>query len=214
VNPASTATGLTRSEKQARTRAALLDAAAQVFVKRGFLGASVEVIAAEAGYTRGAFYSNFSSKEQLFAELLQDRVYSTYRRMAETSAPPERPTLRQVGEQLAAIQGDPDGQWLFRLWLELLAHAGRDQQFRQIAAGFWSATRALSATAIESAYASDGRKPPVPPDHLASAMIALDIGLALQHFVDPEAVPLDLYPELYELLFGPHDPPRKPPAAP
>ena len=33
-------------------------------------------------------------------------------------------------------------------------------------------------------------------------MIALDIGLALQHFVDPEAVPLDVYPELYELLFG------------
>jgi hypothetical protein len=32
-------------------------------------------------------------------------------------------------------------------------------------------------------------------------MIALDIGLAIQHFADPEAVPLELYPELYELLF-------------
>ncbi|HEX2397794.1 MAG TPA: TetR/AcrR family transcriptional regulator [Solirubrobacteraceae bacterium] len=202
----STSTGLTRAEKQARTRAALLDAGARVFVTHGFQGASVELIASEAGYTRGAFYSNFSSKEELFAELLQERVYSIYRQMAETSAGPERPTLRQVGEQLAAIQGDPDGRWLFRLWLELLAHAGRDGHFRQIAAGFWSANRALSATAIDSAYASVGRQPPVSAHHVASAMIALDIGLALQHFVDPDAVPLDLYPELYELLFGPHDP--------
>jgi len=43
---------------------------------------------------------------------------------------------------------------------------------------------------------------------LATSLIALDIGLALQHYVDPEAVPLSVYPELYELLFGPLDPGR------
>jgi hypothetical protein len=48
--------------------------------------------------------------------------------------------------------------------------------------------------------------PPAEPERLASALIAMDIGLALQHFVDPEAAPLDLYPELYELLFSPLDP--------
>jgi AcrR family transcriptional regulator len=204
----STATGLTRVEKQARTRAALLDAAARVFVERGFQGASVELIAAEAGFTRGAFYSNFSTKEELFAELLQERVYSIYRTMAETSARPDRPTLREVGEQLAAMQEYPEGQWLFRLWLELLAHASRDPQFRQIAAGFWNANRALSAAAIENAYEEAGQKPPLAPKDIASAMIALDIGLALQHFVDPEAVPLSTYPDLYELLFGSHAPRR------
>jgi AcrR family transcriptional regulator len=201
-----TATGLSRAEKQARTRAALLDAAARAFVERGFQGASVEVIAGEAGYTRGAFYSNFSTKEELFAELLQERVYSIYRDMAETSAGPDRPTLREVGERLAAIQHHPEGHWLFRLWLELLAHASRDPQFRQIAAGFWSANRALSAAAIENAYTEARRKPPLAPTDIASAMIALDIGLALQHFVDPDAVPLSTYPDLYELLFGPHAP--------
>jgi AcrR family transcriptional regulator len=211
VKSSSAASGLTRAEKQARTRAALLDAAARVFVERGFLGASVEVISAEAGHTRGAFYSNFSSKEQLFAELLQDRVYSIYRQMAKTASGASRPTLRQVGEQLAAIQADPNGRWLFRLWLELLAHAGRDEQFRQIAAGFWSANRALTAASIQDAYSADRRTPPVSPEHLASAMIALDIGLALQHFVDPDAVPLTTYADLYELLFGPHEPPRKRP---
>jgi AcrR family transcriptional regulator len=195
---------MSRAEQQAQTRRALLDAAATVFVKRGLQGASVEAIASEAGYTRGAFYSNFESKEQLFAELLQERVYVRYRAMAESAQRPagERPRLREVGEQLAAIQREPEGQWLFRLWLELLAHSGREPGFRKIAAGFWRANRQQSADAIESAFAEAGKRPPAPADHLASAMIALDIGLAIQHFVDPRRVPLDLYPELYEVVFG------------
>lgn len=199
---------LTRDERRAQTRADLLAAAARVFIERGFEGASIEAIAAEAGYTRGAFYSNFESKEQLFAELLQQRVYSVYRGMAEDAASGKRQTLREAGEQLAEIQGDEEGQWLFRLWLELLAHAGRDESFRAIAAGFWSGNRALTAKGIDDAYRDAGVEPPVPADHLATAMIAMDIGLALQHFVDPDAVQLPLYPELFELLFGAVGPPR------
>lgn len=195
---------LTRAEQQARTRSALLEAAERVFHDRGFVGASVEAITLEAGFSRGAFYSNFESKEQLFAELLQDRVYTRYREMAQRANAPsdERPSLRQVGEQLAALQEAREGRWLFRLWLELLAHAGRDERFREIAAAFWRANRVGSAAAIAAAFAEAGKEPPVPAEHLASAMIALDIGLAIQHFVDPKAAPLELYPELYELLFG------------
>ena len=84
----------TRAESRADTRAALLDAGARVFIERGFQGASIEAIAAEAGYTRGAFYSNFESKEELFAELMQERVYSRYRQMAERANAPERPSMR------------------------------------------------------------------------------------------------------------------------
>lgn len=195
---------LSRAEQQAETRRALLDAAATVFAERGLIGASVEAIAAEAGYTRGAFYSNFESKEQLFAELLQERVYRRYLAMADRAGRPEgeRPDLREVGEELAAIQAGKEGQWLFRLWLELLAHAGRDPDFRKIAAGFWRANRQRSAEAISAAFAEAGEPLPAPADHLASAMIALDIGLAIQHFVDPRRVPLSLYPELYEVVFG------------
>jgi len=193
---------LTRSEQQVKTRAALLDAAARAFVERGFQGTSVEVITEAAGFSRGAFYSNFESKEQLFAELLQDRLYARYQAMAIASAEEKsRPSLAQVGEQLAAIQGEPAGRWLFRLWLELLAHAGRDERFRELAAGFWSGTRRLMATAIQRAYEDAGNSPALPAEDLATAMIALDIGLALQHFVDPEGAPLDLYPRLYDALF-------------
>jgi AcrR family transcriptional regulator len=198
---------LTRAEQQARTRAALLDAAERAFAERGFQGASVEAITESAGFSRGAFYSNFTSKEQLFAELLQDRVFAHYRNMARRSAGSDvRPSLRRLGEHLAAIQASPDGRWLFRLWLELLAHAGRDDDFRALAAGFWSGTRELSAAAIKRRFEDAGRAPRMPPTDLASAMIALDIGLALQHFVDPDGAPLELYPKLYEALFAAHVP--------
>jgi AcrR family transcriptional regulator len=204
VEPSLTRRRLSRAEQQAQTRAALLEAAARVFVERGFAGASVEAISSQAGFSRGAFYSNFESKEQLFAELLQQRVYERYSAMAQEAKAPrgERPDMREIGRQLAAIQGAREGRWLFRLWLELLAHAGRDERFREIAGAFWRANRKASAEAIAAAFAEQGTSPPVAADHLASAMIALDIGLAIQHFADPGAVPLELYPELYELLFS------------
>ena len=195
-------TRLTRAESQARTRAALLDAAERVFVERGFHGASIELITEHAGYSRGAFYSNFQTKEQLFAELLQDRVYARYRAMAATTPTEGQPSARELGEQLAAMQANPDGRWLFRLWLELLAHAGRDENFLTLAAEFWRGTRELGTLAIEQAHAAAGYTPPLPAREIATAMIALDLGLALQHFVDPTGAPLDLYPGLYEALFA------------
>jgi AcrR family transcriptional regulator len=194
---------LTRAEQRERTREALLDAGGRVFVERGFAGASVEAIAAEAGYTRGAFYSNFAGKEELFAELLQRRAFDAYRDIARQSAAgPELMPAREIGERTAAVQDHEGGRWLFRLWLEVLAHAGRDDGMRVLAAEFWRETRAIGEEQIARACAEAGREPPVAPRDLASAMIALDLGLALQRYVDPEQVPLDVYGDLYDLLFG------------
>src|SRR5947209_13762797 len=112
---------LTRAERQAQTRRELLDAAARVFVKRGFTGSSVEEISAEAGYTRGAFYSNFRSKNELLVELLHERVYARYTEMTQEGSRNRPPSLRETGETLAAIQARPEGQWIWRLWFECLA---------------------------------------------------------------------------------------------
>lgn len=194
-----------RSEKQAETRERLLDGAAEVFRARGFQAASVDAITRQAGYSRGAFYSNFESKEQLFVELLQARVYREYQRMIEESpriSGTPLDALRHGAKQLADRQGDDDSRWLLELWLELLAHAARHREFANLAAGFWSGNRQMLAQLIEANMAEVGQEPPLDPMHLATAQIALDIGLAVQHLVDPEAVPLDLYPKLWELLFA------------
>ncbi|MGH8975530.1 MAG: TetR family transcriptional regulator, partial [Acidimicrobiia bacterium] len=65
---------LTREESRAQTRARLLESAAALFAERGFHGTSVEDIAERAGFSRGAFYSNFEHKADLFLALLDDRL--------------------------------------------------------------------------------------------------------------------------------------------
>ena len=196
---------LTRAERQARTRQDLLDAAARVFIRRGFPGASIEAIAAEAGYTRGAFYSNFESKEQLFVELLQQRVYETYRdllaRVPEGLSPVE--SLRWGARELMEIYRRRPDAWLFELWLECLAHVARHPEFASLASTFWRGTRAVAASQLQQGFEAQGREPPIPARDIAVALTALDIGLAVQNLVDPEEAPLELYPELYELLFVP-----------
>ncbi|MCW3040838.1 MAG: hypothetical protein JWM31_2743 [Solirubrobacterales bacterium] len=67
----------------------------------------------------------------------------------------------------------------------------------------------MGAPGLAQAYATTGTSPPIPVRELASAMIALDVGLALQHFVDPDGAPLARYPRLYETLFGPLAPQSK-----
>jgi AcrR family transcriptional regulator len=196
---------LSRKEKQAETRRLLLDAAERVFLRRGLQGSSVEEIAAEAGFTRGAFYSNFKSKDELFVELLQDRVYRQYAEMAEQAqdqpgTPRER--LRWGIERVRDVQKGDAGKWLFRLWLECLTQAARDEEFRKLAATFWSGNRAILAQGVGETYEEVGRQPHLPPKQIATAMIALDVGLAVQHLVDPDEAPLDDYVPLFDLLFG------------
>jgi AcrR family transcriptional regulator len=196
---------LTRKEQQAQTRTRLLDAAERVFLRRGLRGSSVEEIAAEAGFTRGAFYSNFESKDELFVELLQDRVYRQYAEMAEQAqeqpgSPRER--LRWGIERVRDVQKGDEGKWLFRLWLECLTQAARDEEFTKLAATFWSGNRGILSGQIEETYREIGRKPPLPVKQIATAMIALDVGLAVQHLVDPDEAPLDDYVPLFDLLFG------------
>lgn len=192
---------LTRAERQAQTRQELLDAAARVFVRRGFQGSSVEEISAEAGYTRGAFYSNFKSKDEVLVELLRAHVYTGYNNMVQEGlADLQRvPTLHDLGEILAGMQASTDGNWLWRLWLECLAQAGRDESVRELAATFWRDNRAGIATLIERGAPEQTTRAKA----ISTALIALDIGLAVQHFVDQDDVPLDLYPELFVLLFAP-----------
>jgi AcrR family transcriptional regulator len=73
---------LTRQDSREETRQHLLDAAQRLIAKKGLSTASVEDIAEAAGYTRGAFYSNFGSKDDLFLELLRRDHNETHVQLA------------------------------------------------------------------------------------------------------------------------------------
>ena len=67
---------LTRAQQQALTRERLLAAAERVLAGHGYGGASIDLITAEAGYSKGAIYSNFESKEAVFLELLRNPAFA------------------------------------------------------------------------------------------------------------------------------------------
>jgi AcrR family transcriptional regulator len=124
MNPKVKSPRLTRAEKQTETRRLLLEAAEDVFRRRGFAGATVEEITEQAGFSRGAFYSNFESREQLFIELLHKRVYDEFTRMLERT--PRKRTARAQMRSTArefARRYEHGERWLFELWLECLAEA-------------------------------------------------------------------------------------------
>jgi hypothetical protein len=120
-------------------------------------------------------------------------------------APAKRSARAQMVSTAAELARRYEGaeRWLFELWLECLAYAARHPEFASLPATFWRGNRELTASQIDDTYGAAGEKPPIESKHLATALTALDIGLAIQNLVDPEEVPLDLYPKLYDLLFGP-----------
>ncbi|WP_430592471.1 TetR family transcriptional regulator [Humidisolicoccus flavus] len=106
----STAETPAASEKRLRTRARLLDAAAEVFLEVGVPAASVEAICERAGFTRGAFYSNFESKDELFT-MLRDRAIEENLKNSE----------RAAAEILANSQGKSlTPEWVGEVVKELL----------------------------------------------------------------------------------------------
>ena len=149
-------------------------------------------------YYRGAHPLPFVTKAH------EKKLFSEFRRMLERTPREKSPRRRIVATARELARRYEHGErWIFELWLECLAYAARHPEFASLPATFWRGNRALMGKALEGAYAEGGQKPPIEVKHLASAMTALDIGLAIQNLVDPQEVPLELYPQLYELLFAP-----------
>lgn len=162
------------SARRQATRERLLDAATEVFAELGLQGASVEAICARAGFTRGAFYSNFAHKEELFLELLE-REFARRARHLEEKAQELEPVLRGHGSRLDPAEaatfiahflgpGTEEASW-FVLETEFLLLALRDPA---IATGHHELTDrfyAGIAEVVEGVIAAAGRRFTMPVEH-------------------------------------------------
>lgn len=178
-----------RDEQRERTRADLLDAAAAVFASRGFHGASVDQVAEAAGYTKGAVYSNFTSKAELFLALLDrqlDRTVATLETIVADVAPENR------AARLGADHGRLpvlEGEW-FLLEAEFLLYAARDgdEAVRQRVAERQRRTRRRITALVERHLADLGvDEPPLPAEDVARLLMAAADGLAQAALVDESA---------------------------
>jgi AcrR family transcriptional regulator len=174
----------TRRERQAATRAALLRCASRLVCEHGMQGASIERIAAAAGYTKGAFYANFASKEELFLAMLDERFAEEIERMERAmvgTGEPAQEARRAAEGFLAYVASDP--QWP-RLYQEFAAHAARDAAFRERFAARQRALRARMALLFERWTSAFGLQPPLPARDVAAMTFFMADGFLLDRTID------------------------------
>lgn len=198
----STQTRLTRKERQADTRARLMESASQVAARRGLEGASLDEIAAEAGFTKGAIYANFESKEGLFLALLEEhfdaRLADIDRVLSGGAAPVEQ--ARQAGADfIGALSSEPEWE---RLFLELVVYAVRNESFRVEFVARYGQLRERIVELFERRARELGIEPPIPSGAVVAMTFAMANGTAVERMLEPDAVPDDLLPTMMATFFS------------
>lgn len=168
-------------------RERLLEAAADEFTENGYAAAKLEVIARRAGFTKGAVYSNFDSKQALFAELLSKRSMELAGRVIET--------VSGLGPgDAAGKSGDAIAGWVVAeprwplLVTEFGIHAGRDAglapDYRRERRHLRRSLETLISERTEEWGVGDAFDARL----VATSLLALISGLAVEHSVDPEEI--------------------------
>jgi AcrR family transcriptional regulator len=186
------------SRKRRQTQARLLDAALDAFAERGFYGTSVEDVCERAGFSRGAFYSNFSSKEELFVALY-DRQATRSLEALTALAPSEHASLDAVIADLVAAVPQ-DRRW-FLVSTEFALHAVRNPDVRTALAQARAHVRASFAARFAEVLDRLGHELTVPVDDLIRWLFAVYEGGLAQAYVEPEALrPNDIASRVGPLL--------------
>jgi len=193
---------LTRKEQQARTRAGLMRSAARVFGRRGLERASIEEIAEDAGFTKGAFYANFASKEEIFLAMLDARFaerLAEIERVTESDAEPQEQAKRAGADFERFLRADPEWQ---RLFFEFAAYAARNEPFRKELVRRYRMLQERIADAYRRRVARLGIESPLPVEQVAAMTFAMANGVAFEMLLDPEALPADAFGTMMSAFFA------------
>lgn len=175
-----------RRTPRSQVRQRLIDAAADVFVEMGYADATLEQIAVTAGFTKGAIYSNFGGKQDLFAAILQTRSDSERERLlvhaGDDPGDVASTAARIVTE---SITGDTQRG---KLGLEFAARAARDDDAKQAWTPLRRTQREVAERAIREFTERSGMALRVDPALAALILHCLTNGLTMEHLADPEQV--------------------------
>jgi AcrR family transcriptional regulator len=179
----------TRAERRARTREDLVDAAERHFKRDGFHATSLDAIADDAGYTKGAVYSNFAGKEDLFFAVYERRVEQRLAELEGLVRAAESPAAAVVAIGTSVRERADDG-WL-AVFFEFWAHVLRHPEHRERFAALHRRALGPSLAAFADLAADDGVDSPLGADSLATAFHALGNGLQLERLTRPGEIDLD-----------------------
>lgn len=188
---------LTPERRRQQTRDVLIEAATEVFARRGFEGAALEEIAETAGFTRGAIYKNFAGKEDLFfavTDRLNEQVIEAFRSIAPDSANPGEWDISRLSNLWRASVNEFEELLLIGKEYELYVLRNPDARARAVA--HRRKQRHLVAAFIDEVAEQSGMALRLPSSTLASVILAAADGLTYAARVDGE----ELFAPFLELL--------------
>jgi AcrR family transcriptional regulator len=173
-----------------------------VFARRGLQQGSIDEVAEEAGFTKGAFYANFKNKEELFLAMLDERFSRRIAQIEKVISGEGTATERaqRVGDDLAGmIAADPEWE---RMFFEFSAYAARNEDFREELVTRYRAMQSRIAAALQARAETVGIEPALPLDKVAKMASAMANGFALEKMLEGDDVPDDLYGTMLSLFFA------------
>lgn len=191
---------LTRQESQARTRARLLEVATAEFLAHGYNGTSLDRVAEEAGFSKGAVYGNFAGKEQLCLAVLETYFFAQLQKFViDFAAGGET-----IDERLAVLERWlelllADEQWQL-LALEFAVQTRHNPQIQQQLAERERMVRTAVTALLTQQIRQLGVTPALPPDQLGVVLVAVVGGIAVQRLIDP-TIPASLLTDAVRALF-------------
>ena len=171
-----------------------------VFAEKGYDATTLEEVATVAGFSKGAVYSNFDGKQQLFLALVRERIQDRLEAVADATREGDTASdqAEQAGQALAELL-EHEPNW-HRLFIEFWVRAVHDAHLQHELAEQRRPMRALIAGMIEEQAAQLQLKLPAPSDELAVIVLALSNGIAIEHLADPDTVHPDLFTTALRLL--------------
>lgn len=172
---------LSREDSQAATRTALLDAAEELILESSMPGLSLRAVCTRAGFTQGAFYSNFASREELLLAVMERNLEERVRTFGEMTldyhAMTFDQTIAQIGEWLATVS---DRREWAQMAIELRLEAVRNPAFARAVTAAEQRIDLLFAERIDDLVAHYGLTPLFRSTEIVEALLVLWRGLALR----------------------------------
>ena len=192
---------LTPDRRRAMTREHLLEAAALIFARDGFHGASLDDIAATAGFTKGAVYSNFKSKEDLLLALMDRHMEQQFDEIVGSLDTEERTQEQQLPSiARTVIDHMWDDDWTM-LWLEFVLYAARNPEAQAKIQKLVRKSREQIVDLIEKEYGYTGKEPKYSSEQVAIITTAMFDGLGVYHLVEPDVADDQTIHTLLQLLY-------------
>ncbi|ASB87833.1 TetR/AcrR family transcriptional regulator [Bacillus sonorensis] len=195
---------LTQEERKKETRKLLLEAAVEIFAQMGFYGATVDKIAEHAGFSKGAFYAHFHSKEELFLTILEQQMEAHVDNIRNVIK--QHQSLSHFIETIDKyfLSVAQKNRTLSMLNMEFLLYAMREESVRHKWSGMITESVKQISKAINELMLSENYESDLSTDEIAWTILSLENGMAIFYYINQDLMPLNLYGKSLRNMLLPH----------